>query len=98
MLEVLAASVLLYLNPPDLVIYTDPGQRIESPDRTAAESACGQLRAAGVPLPVPYVIQPLRSNGEGGGQVPDPSKRLSGMLSSCPEDTAAATTRQQRVR
>jgi hypothetical protein len=98
MLEVLAASVLLYLNPPDLVIYTDPGQRIESPDRVAAESACVYLRAAGVPLPIPYVIQSLKSNGEGGGQVPDPSRRVSGMLSACPEDTTAAATRQQRVR
>jgi hypothetical protein len=98
MLEVLAASVLLYLNPPDLVIYPDPGQRIESPDRMAAELACGQLRAAGVPLPVPYVILPLKSTGEGGGQIPDPSRRVSGMLSSCPDDTTAATTPQQRIR
>jgi hypothetical protein len=43
------------------------------------------------------VILPLKSNGEGGGQVPDPSRRVSGMLSSCPDDTAAATT-QQRIR
>jgi hypothetical protein len=97
MLEVLAASVLLYLNPPDLVIYLDQGQRIESPDRIAAESACGHLRAVGVPLPVPYVIMPLKSNGEGGAQVPDPSRRVSGMLSSCPDDATAASTRQ-RVR
>jgi hypothetical protein len=97
MLQVLAVSVLLYLNPPDLLIYPDAGERFESPDRLAAESACKYIRAAGVPLPVPYVILPLKSNGEGGGQVPDPSRRVSGMLSSCPEDAPAATT-QQRVR
>jgi hypothetical protein len=91
MLEVLAVSVLLYLNPPDLLVYPDPGERFESPDRLVEESACKYIRAAGVPLPVPYVILPLKSNGEGGGQVPDPSKRISGMLSSCPDDATAAT-------
>jgi hypothetical protein len=91
MLEVLAVSVLLYLNPPDLLVYPDPGERFESPDRLVVESACKYIRAAGVPLPVPYVILPLKSNGEGGGQVPDPSKRISGMLSSCPDDATAAT-------
>jgi hypothetical protein len=40
------------------------------------------------------VIQPLKSTGEGGSQVPDPSKRVSGMLLSCPEDTTAAVTPQ----
>ena len=92
MLEALAVSVLLHLDPPDVMIYVDRGVKIESPDRLAADSACKYLRAVGVPLPVPYVIQPLKSNGEGGSQVPDPSKRVSGMLLSCPEDTTAAVT------
>jgi hypothetical protein len=96
MLEALAVSVLLHLSPPDVVIYTDQSVKIESSDRLAAASACSYLRAAGVPLPVPYVIQPLRSNGEGGGQVPDPSRRLSGMLMSCPEDATAAATPKAR--
>ena len=98
MLEVLAVSVLLYLNPPDLVIYLDQGEadRVSRPDGRGVGVQV-HLRAAGVPLPVPYVIMPLKSSGEGGGQVPDPSRRVSGMLSSCPDDTTAATT-QQRVR
>jgi len=94
---VLAVSVLLRLNPPDLLIYPDAGERIESPDRLVADSACSYIRAVGVPLPVPYVIQPFKSNGEGAGQVPDPSKRVSGMLSSCPENTAAVTTPTQKT-
>jgi hypothetical protein len=89
MLEALAVSVLLHLNPPDVVIYTDQSVKIESSDRLAAASACSYLRAAGVPLP-------LRSNGEGGGQVPDPSRRVSGMLTSCPEDATAAATPKAR--
>jgi hypothetical protein len=92
MLEAIAVSVLLHLSPPDVVIYTDPGVTLESPDRVAADAACSYLRAAGVPLPVPYVIQPFKSNGEGGGQIPDPSSRVSGMLRSCPEDATAAAT------
>jgi hypothetical protein len=92
MLEALAVSVLLHLNPPDVVIYTDAGVKLESSDRLAADAACPYLRAAGVPLPVPYVIQPLKSTGEGGGQVPDPSARVSGLLRSCPEDATAVAS------
>jgi hypothetical protein len=96
MLEALAATVLLHLNPPDVVIYTDAAVKIESPDRLAADSACPFLRASGVPLPVPYVIQPLKANGEGGGQIPDPPRRVSGLLRTCPEDATAAATPKAR--
>jgi hypothetical protein len=96
MLEALAASVLLHLNPPDVVVYTEPGVRLESADRLAADAACPYLRAAGVPLPVPYVIQPLKSSGEGGGQIPDQPRRVAGMLRSCPEDATAAARPKTR--
>jgi hypothetical protein len=96
MLVTLAASVLLHVSPPDVVIYTDAGVKIESPDRLAADSACPFLRASGVPLPVPYVIQPLKSNGEGGGQIPDPARRVSGLLRSCPEDATAVAAPKAR--
>jgi hypothetical protein len=94
---VFAVTVLLRLNPPDVLIYPESGERIESPDRLAAESACSYLRAVGVPLPVPYAIQPFKAAGEGRSQVPDTARRVSGMLNSCPEDTTAATI-QNRTR
>jgi hypothetical protein len=94
---VLAATVLLRLNPPDVLIYPEAGERIEAPDQWAAASACSYLRSVGVPLPVPYAIQPFKSAGEGKAQVPDPTRRVTGMLNSCPEDQTAATI-QNRTR
>ena len=90
----IAATVLLRLDPAELVIYPDTRQGLEAPDTLVAEAACPYLRSSQVPLPVPYIIQLFKSNGEGGGESPDPSKHVSGMLKACPDDptTAAHTT------
>ena len=90
----IAATVLLRLDPAELVIYPDTRQGLEAPDTLVAEAACPYLRSTQVPLPVPYVIQLFKSSGEGGAESPDPSKHVSGMLRACPDDptTAAHTT------
>ena len=91
----IATTVLLRLDPADLVIYPDGRPGLEAPDTLADQAACPYLRTSQVPLPVPYVIQLFKSNGEGGGESPDPSRRVSGMLTAWPDDatTVAHATR-----
>jgi hypothetical protein len=81
----LAASVvLLRLDPPELVIYPDGRPVLDAPDTLAAQAGCPYLLSTGVPLPVPYTIQAFKSNGEGGAQAPDPSRRVTGLVTACP--------------
>jgi hypothetical protein len=82
--------VLLRLDPPELVIYAENRAALEAPDTLAAQAACPYLLGSQVPLPVPYTIQAFRSSGEGGAQAPDPSRRVSGMITACPVDPPSA--------
>jgi hypothetical protein len=79
----LALNLLLRLDPPEVVVYVDPGTRVEDPAAFAAREACPALTAQGVPLPVPFAIQWFRRHGEGNVLVPDPSRRVTGMLTGC---------------
>src|SRR5262249_60092004 len=88
---VLAVSVLLHLDMPDVVIFVDAGTRVENPEAFAAREACTALRQQGVPLPVPFTIQWFKRQGEGPGEVPDASRRVTGLLSKCAGPVAQQT-------
>jgi hypothetical protein len=79
----LALNLLLRLDPPEVVIYVDPGTRVEDPAAFAAREACTTLTAQGVPLPVPFAIQWFKRQGEGHALIPDSPRRVSGMLMAC---------------
>ncbi len=59
------------------------GTRVENPEAFAASAACPALTGQAVPLPVPFVIQWFKRQGEGNGEVPDTSRRLTGLLTQC---------------
>jgi hypothetical protein len=80
---VLALSVLVRLDLPEVVIFVDAGTRVENPEAFAASAACPALTGQGVPLPVPFVIQWFKRQGEGNGEVPDTSRRMTGLLTQC---------------
>ena len=48
-----------------------------------AKEACSALTGQGVPLPVPFAIQWFKRQGEGNGEVPDSSRRMTGLLTEC---------------
>ena len=81
---VLGASVLLRLDPVELVVYLDTPPAATSIDQLVAEAACQYVGAQRVPLPVPYTVRVFQRAGESLRFVPQHSPIAKGMLSSCP--------------
>jgi len=83
-----AASVLISLDAMEVVVYVDPGTSIEAPVEFAAREACGLLQSMRLALPVPYRIE-WRKQVATGAMVPDESKVVTGLLTSCEQTYAA---------
>jgi hypothetical protein len=81
---VLGASVLLRLDPVELVVYLDSTPEGASTDTVVAEAACQYVRAEAVPLPVPYTVRVFQRSGESQRYVPQHSPIAAGLLSRCP--------------
>jgi hypothetical protein len=84
---VLAVSVLLGFDPPHILVYLDPQDGVNGVAETVAREACPYLRAEEVPLPVPFEVRWFRKDGESRRYVPDPGRRVTGLLTTCPEPT-----------
>jgi hypothetical protein len=80
----LGASVLLRLDPVELVVYLDSPPNGASHDTVVAEAACQYVRAEAVPLPVPYTVRIFQRSGEGQRYVPQHAPIAKGLLSKCP--------------
>jgi hypothetical protein len=78
----LAGSILVRYDTMEIVMYVPPGTRIEAPAEFAAREACPVLRSMQLALPTPYRIQWDRELPTGGA-VPDETKVVTGMLTSC---------------
>jgi hypothetical protein len=80
----LAVSVLLVLDPPQIHLYVDPQEQVNGVVETVTREACPYLRVQGVPLPVPFEVHWFRKDGESERYVPDPGRRVEGILTTCP--------------
>jgi hypothetical protein len=80
----LGASVLLRLDPVELVVYLDATSAATSIDQTVAEAACQYVGAQQVPLPVPYTVRVFQRSGESQRYIPQDSPIAKGLLSKCP--------------
>ena len=80
----LAASVLLQLDPVEIVVYLGAPPGAASIDTIVADQACRYLQAEAVPLPVPYTVRVYQRSGERQRYVPQPSPIATGLLSKCP--------------
>jgi hypothetical protein len=80
----LAATVLTYYDPVELVIYLDTPPGGTSIDSIVAEAVCPYVRADQLPLPVPYTVRMLQKSGESQRYVPAPAPVAKGLLSKCP--------------
>ena len=87
----LVVSVLLTFDPPIVLVYVDAKDDVNGVADMVARVACPYLRAEGVPLPVPFEVRWLRKAGESQRYVPDPGRRLPGLLTVCPEPSPVST-------
>ena len=78
----LAGSILIRFDTMEVVLYVPPGTRLEAPAEFAAREACPVLQSMQLALPTPYRIQWDRELPTGGA-IPDESKVVTGMLTSC---------------
>jgi hypothetical protein len=89
----LAASVVMYLDPPGLTVYVDARPAAATdPTALVTEAACPYLTSNGVPTPVPYTLRLLKKASEGERWVPDGVPLATGLVSKCP------ASRNPRVR
>jgi hypothetical protein len=80
----LGASVLLRLDPVELVVYLEGPPTGTSVNEIVAEAACPYVGAQQVPLPVPYTVRVFQRSGESQRYVPQYSPIAKGVLSKCP--------------
>ena len=78
------ASVLLQLDPVELVVYLDNAPETTLIDTIVADAACQYVRAVEVPLPVPYTVRLFQRSGESLRYIPRNSPVAKGLLSKCP--------------
>lgn len=72
------------LDPPQIFVYLDPPDRVDGVSERVAREACPYLRIDAVPLPIPFEVLWLRKAGEGQRYVPDPGRRVPGLLTTRP--------------
>jgi hypothetical protein len=66
----------------EVVVYVEPGTRVEAPAEFVAQQACPVLQSMRLDLPAPYRIQWGKQLATGSA-IPDESKVVTGMLTSC---------------
>ena len=80
----LAVSVLLHMDPIEVIVYVDSVPVVGTMDKIVADAACRYIRAEEIPLPVPYTVRMLQRSGESHRYVPQQSPIGTGLLSTCP--------------
>jgi hypothetical protein len=78
----IASTVLVRFDTMEVVMYVPPGTRVDVPAEFAAREACPVLQSMRLALPAPYRIEWGRELPTGGA-VPDESKTVKGILTSC---------------
>jgi hypothetical protein len=78
----LAGSVLIRFDTMEVVVYVEAGTDIGAPAAFVARQACHVLESMRLALPTPYRIQWGKQLATGGA-VPDESRVVTGMLTSC---------------
>lgn len=84
------ASVLLRLDPVELVVHLDATPSSTFVGGVVAEAACPYVEAQKVLLPVPYTVRVFKRSGEGERYVPQPAPVAKGLLSECPAQVHGA--------
>jgi hypothetical protein len=79
----LGISVLLRLDPAEVVVYLDGPPGTASIDAIVTEAACPYIRAEEVPLPVPYTVRVLKRAGESLRFTAQSAPIATGLLSWC---------------
>jgi hypothetical protein len=85
----IGVSVLLRLEPVEVVVYLDGAPGPASIDAIVTEAACRYIRAEEVPLPLPYTVRVLKRAGESLRFTPQPAPIATGLLSWCPGAVSA---------
>jgi hypothetical protein len=86
----LGASVLLRLDPVELVVYLDATPSSTLVGGIVAQAACQYVEAQQVPLPVPYTVRVFQRSGESQRYVPQHAPIAKGLLSECPAQVQGA--------
>jgi len=89
----LTATVLLRLDPVELVVYLDAAPGAVPIERIVTEAACPYVRAEDVPLPVPYTVWMFQRSGESQRYVPQRAPLATGLLSKCPDGASSSAAR-----
>ena len=85
----IGVSVLLRLEPVEVVVYLGGAPGPASIDAIVTEAACRYIRAEEVPLPLPYTVRVLKRAGESLRFTPQPAPIATGLLSWCPGAVSA---------
>jgi hypothetical protein len=80
----LTVSVLLHMDPVEVIVYVDRVPVAGTMDKIVADAACRYIRAEEIPLPVPYTVRMFQRSGESHRYVPQQSPIGIGLLSKCP--------------
>jgi hypothetical protein len=83
LLLVLGISVLLRLDPVEVVVYLDGAPGAASLDAIVAEAACRYIQAEEVPLPLPYTVRVIKRAGESQRFVPQAAPIATGLITKC---------------
>ena len=79
----LGVSVLLRLEPVEVVVYLDRMVETKLIHAIVTEAACRYVQAEEVPLPVPYTVRVLNRAGESQRFVPQPMPIATGLITRC---------------
>lgn len=91
----LGISVLLRLDPVEVVVYLDGAPGTASLDAVVTEAACHYILAEEVPLPLPYTVRMIKRAGESQRFVPQPSPIATGLITRCPAGERSASVHGQ---
>jgi hypothetical protein len=79
----LGISVLLRLDPVEVVVYLDGTPGTASVDAIVTKAACRYIQAEEVPLPLPYTVRLIKRAGESQRFLPEPSPIAKGLITRC---------------
>jgi hypothetical protein len=83
LLWALGISVLLRLDPVEVVVYLDGVPDARSINAIVTEAACPYIQAEEVPLPLPYTVRVIKRAGESQRFLPESSPIASGLITKC---------------
>jgi hypothetical protein len=91
----LGVSVLLRLDPVEVIVYLDGAPATASLDAIVTEAACRYILAEEVPLPLPYTVRVIKRAGESQRFVPQSSAIATGLITRCQAGGKSASTHGQ---